>query len=178
MSSHDTPISPLRQRMIDDTTLRKLSEKTRSGYIRWFKRLAKFLGRSPDTATAEDLRRFQPDLVARDTGRGSVNAAVAALQFFFDVTLGRGELIAKMSHVHQPRKLPTVLGREKVERFLETAPGLMYEAAVATAVDAAQDSRSDNARPCPCCGAPLVIIETFARGYLPRAPPSAMSEAA
>ena len=108
----DKAISPLRRRMIEDMTLRKLSPKTQSGYLRWVKRLEGFLERSPATATAEDLRRFQLDLVERGVRGGSVNAAVTALQFFFDVTLGRGEVMAKMSHVHQPRKLPTVLGRE------------------------------------------------------------------
>ena len=136
MSSHDSPISPLRQRMIEDMTLRKFSPKTQSGYLRWVKRLNSFLKRSPATATAEDLRRFQLDLVERGSGRGSVNAAVTALQFFFDVTLGRGELMAKMSHVHQPRKLPTVLGREEVERFLAAAPGLKYKAALSVAYGA------------------------------------------
>ena len=136
MSSHEHSISPLRQRMIEDMTLRKLSPKTQSGYLRWVKRLNGFLKRSPATATAEDLRRFQLDLVERGVGRGSVNAAVTALQFFFDVTLGRGELMAKMSHVHQPRKLPTVLGREEAERFLEAAPGLKYKAALSVAYGA------------------------------------------
>jgi integrase len=134
MSHTAQPISPLRQRMIEDMTLRKLAPKTQNGYIRWVKRLAAFLKRSPATATAEDLRRFQLDLVERGVGRGSVNAAVTALQFFFDVTLGRGEPMAKMSHVHQPRKLPTVLGREEVERFLEAAPGLKYKATLSVAL--------------------------------------------
>uniref|UniRef100_UPI0025EE22EC tyrosine-type recombinase/integrase n=1 Tax=Thiohalocapsa sp. TaxID=2497641 RepID=UPI0025EE22EC len=136
MSSHDTSISPLRQRMIEDMTLRKLSPKTQSGYLRWVKRLNGFLKRSPATATAEDLRRFQLDLVERGVGRGSINAAVTALKFFFEVTLGRGELLAKMSHVHQPRKLPTVLGHEEVERLLEAAPGLKYKAAFSVAYGA------------------------------------------
>ena len=136
MSSHEHSISPLRQRMIEDMTLRKLSPKTQSGYLRWVKRLNGFLKRSPATATAEDLRRFQLDLVERGVGRGSVNAAVTALKFFFDITLGRGELMAKMSHVHQPRKLPTVLGREEVERLLEAAPGLKYKAALSVAYGA------------------------------------------
>ena len=136
MTAPTPAINSLRQRMIDDMTLRKLSPKTQSGYIRWVKRLAKFLERSPDTATAEDLRRFQLDLVKHGVGRGSVNAAVTALQFFFDVTLGRGELMAKTSHVHQPRKLPTVLGREEVEQFLAAAPGLKYKAALSVAYGA------------------------------------------
>ena len=136
MSSHDTPISPLRQRMLEDMTLRKLSPKTQSGYLRWVKCLNGFRKGSPATATAEDLRRFQLDLVERGVRRGSVNAAVTALKFFFEVTLGRGEVMAKMSHVHQPRKLPTVLSREEAERFLEAAPGLKYKAAFSVAYGA------------------------------------------
>ena len=109
MSSHENPISPLRQRMIEDMTLRKLSPKTQSGYLRWVKRLATFIKRSPATATAEDLRRFQLDLVERGVGRGSVNAAVTALRFFFAVTLGRGEVMGKMrSRIDETvRKMPT-----------------------------------------------------------------------
>ncbi len=106
MSIEHKPISPFRQRMIEDMRLRKLSEKTQSGYIRWVKNLISFLGRSPDTATAEDLRRYQLHLSETGVSRTSLNAAVTALRFFFEVTLGRGERMAKMSHVHQPRKLP------------------------------------------------------------------------
>jgi site-specific recombinase XerD len=65
-----------------------------------------------------------------------VNAAVTALKFFFEVTLGRADLMAKMSHVHQPRTLPTVLGHAEVERFLEAAPGLKYKAAFSVAYGA------------------------------------------
>jgi site-specific recombinase XerD len=122
--------------MIEDMTLRRLSPKTQSGYLRWVKRLNGFLKRSPATATAEDLRRFQLDLVERGVRRGSVNAAVTALKFFFEVTLGRADLMAKMSHVHQPRTLPTVLGHAEVERFLEAAPGLKYKAAFSVAYGA------------------------------------------
>jgi len=136
MSSNDTPISPLRQRMIEDMSLRKLKPKTQSGHIRWVKRLGEFLGRSPATATAEDLRRFQLQVVQSGVGCGSVNAAVAALQFFFGVTLGHGELTAKMSYVHEPRKLPTVLSAEEVARFLAAAPGLKYKAALSVAYGA------------------------------------------
>lgn len=136
MSSHHTPISPLRQRMIEDMTLRKLAEKTQSGYLRWVKHFSRFLGRSPDTATAEDLRRYQLHLSEGGVSRISLNAAITALRFFFEVTLGRGELMAKMSHVHVPRKLPVVLSPEEVERLLDAAPGLKYKAALSVAYGA------------------------------------------
>jgi len=129
MSIEHRAISPLRQRMIEDMTLR-------SGYLRWVKHFTRFLGGSPDTATAEDLRRYQLHLSESGVSRISLNAAVTALRFFFEVTLGRGELMAKMSHVRVPRKLPVVLSPEEVERLLDAAPGLKYKAALSVAYGA------------------------------------------
>lgn len=136
MSIEHRPISALRQRMIEDMQLRKLAEKTQSGYIRWVRDFTRFLGRAPDTATAEDLRRYQLHLSQHGTSRISLNAAVTALRFFYEVTLGRGELMAKMSHVHVPRTLPVVLSPEEVERLLEAAPGLKYRTALSVAYGA------------------------------------------
>jgi integrase/recombinase XerD len=136
MSVEHRPISALRQRMIEDMRLRKLGEKTQSGYIRWVKQFTRFLGRSPDTASAEDLRRYQLHLSESGVSRISLNAAVTALRFFCEVTLGRGELMAKMSHVQVPRTLPVVLSPEEVARFLEAAPGLKYKAALSVAYGA------------------------------------------
>ena len=84
-------ISPLRQRMIDDMRMRKLSEKTQSHYLRWVQRFTAFLGRAPDTATVEDLRRYQLHLVDHGTSPVSLNAAITGLKFFFEVTLDQGE---------------------------------------------------------------------------------------
>jgi integrase/recombinase XerD len=136
MSTIAKPISPLRQRMLEDMRLRKLGEKTQSGYIRGVKNFTRYLGRAPDTATAEELRGYQLQLAEQGVSRTSINAAVTALRFFFDVTLGRAELVAKMSHVHQPRKLPQVLSGEEVTRLLEAAPGLKYRAALSVAYGA------------------------------------------
>ena len=117
MSIEHRPISPLRQRMIEDMRLRKLSENTQSGYLRWVKDFTRFLKRAPDTATAEDLRGYQLHLTDSGTSRISLNAAVTALRFFFEITLGRGELMAAMSHVRVARTLPVVLSAEEVERL-------------------------------------------------------------
>jgi integrase/recombinase XerD len=136
MSIEHRPISPLRQRMIEDMRLRKLSEKTQSGYLRWVKDFARFLKRAPDTATAEDLRRYQLHLSDSGVSRISLNAAVTALRFFFEITLGRGELMAAMSHVRVARTLPVVLSPEEVERLLDASPGLKYKAALSVAYGA------------------------------------------
>ena len=83
----EKPISPLRQRMIDDMTARRFKEKVQKDYVRHVRTFAAFLGRSPDTATSEDLRRFQLHMAQQQISAGSINAAVAALRFFFNVTL-------------------------------------------------------------------------------------------
>jgi hypothetical protein len=95
--------------MIDDMHMRKLAEKTQSHYIRWVWRLTAFLGRSPDTATVEEVRRFQLHLVDSGSSPVSLNAAITALKFFFEVTLGQPHLTAKMQPVRVPHTLPVVL---------------------------------------------------------------------
>src|SRR5947199_3868748 len=85
-------MSSLRRRMIEDMTIRNLSPKTQQGYIRTIKNFTAFLRRSPDTATFEDVRRFQLHLVRSGVGVGTLNSAVSALRFFFKVTLGRGDI--------------------------------------------------------------------------------------
>ena len=129
-------ISPLRQRMIDDMTLRKLSPKTQSAYLRAVKNFTRFFERSPEQATAEDLRRYQLHLVEHGVSSITLNATITGLRFFFEVSLQRPEAIAKMSHVHEPRKLPLVLSLEEVTRLLQCAGSLKYQAALGVAYGA------------------------------------------
>ena len=136
MTQSTRPISPLRQRMLDDMRMRKLSPKTQTGYIRAVKRLAGFLGRSPDTATAEDLRRFQLYLVDHGTSPVTLNATITGLRFLFEVTLERTDLMARMSTVAVPRKLPVVLSRDEVARLIASAGHLKYQTALSVAYGA------------------------------------------
>ena len=129
----EKPISPLRQRMIEDMTVRNFVEKTRNDYIRQVKTFTSFLGRSPDTATAEDLRRFQLHQTRTGIRPPSINGSVAALRFFFSVTLDRPEMARHLTFVREPRKLPAVLSPEEVARLLEAAPGPKYKAALSAA---------------------------------------------
>ncbi len=126
-------VTPLRQRMIDDMRMRKLEPKTRAGYIRAVRNLAAFLERSPDTATVEDLRRFQLHMVDRGSSPITLNATITGLKFFFGVTLDRGEMMAKMQPVHVPRTLPVVLSRDEVARLIAAAPNLKYQTALSIA---------------------------------------------
>jgi site-specific recombinase XerD len=137
----DTRISPLRQRMIDDMTIRKMASKTQAAYIRAVKNFTIFLGRSPDTANSEDLRRFQLHLASSGVSAPTQNATVTALRFFFAVTLGRRGATDHLPFVRQPRKLPVVLSLDEVARLLDAAQssspgGLKYEAALSVAYGA------------------------------------------
>ncbi len=132
----DQPNSPLRQRMIEDMASRRFKEKVQKDYIRHVRNFAVFLARSPDTATAEDVRLYQLHLAEQKIGAPSVNAAVAALRFFFNVTLERPELARHLAGVHMPRRAPVVLSQDEVSLLLDAAPGLKYRAAFGVAYGA------------------------------------------
>jgi site-specific recombinase XerD len=133
---NDKPNSPLRQRMIEDMTSRRFKESTKKDYIRHVRNFVDFLGRSPDAATAEDVRLYQLHLAEQRIGAPSINAAVAALRFFFNVTLERPELARHLVGVHLPRRAPVVLSQEEVCLLLDAAPGLKYKAAFGVAYGA------------------------------------------
>ncbi len=129
-------ISPLRQRLIDDMDMRRFSRETQRNHIRDVGRFATFLGRSPDTATADDLRRFQ--IEQRDAGvpTPTMNSIVSALRFFFTHTIDRPDLTRKLIRVAYPRNLPMVLSRDEVARLLNATTCLKHQAALSVAYGA------------------------------------------
>jgi integrase/recombinase XerD len=129
-------LSPLRRRMIEDMTVRNFVEKTQNDYIRHVKNLTAFLGRSPDTATAEELRLYQLQLTEAGVRPPTINSAVSALRFFFSVTVDRPAVTNPLTFVAEPRKIPIVLSLEEVVRVLEAAPGPKYKAALSAAYGA------------------------------------------
>ncbi len=136
MTHKNQSISPLRQRMIEDMTLRKLSPKTQTAYLRAVKNFTHFLKRPPDTASAEDLRRYQLHRVKQGISSGNLNATITGLTFFFETTLERPEATTKLRHVYEPRKLPVILSLEEVTRLLQSAGGPKYQAALGVAYGA------------------------------------------
>lgn len=136
MTSLTPNTTPLRQRMIDDMRMRKLEGKTQIAYIRAVRRLAAFLRRSPDTATAEELRQFQLHMVDTGTSPMTINATLSGLKFFFETTVGRAELMVRMQPVPQPRRLPVVLSCDEVARLIAAAPNLKSQAALSVAYGA------------------------------------------
>jgi integrase/recombinase XerD len=129
-------ISPLRQRMINDMSMRNFVADTQREYIRAVKNLTIFLKRSPDTATAEDLRAFQLHMSETGVRPATINATVTALRFFFKVTVDRPETTRHLVFVYEPRKLPRILPPDDVLRLLEAAPTPKYKAALSVAYGA------------------------------------------
>jgi integrase/recombinase XerD len=136
VSSVERPVSALRQRMLEDMTMRGLRSDTQHDYVRVVRSFAAFLGQPPDTATAEDIRRFQVHQRESGVQPPTINCSVSALRFFFTVTLDRPDLSRRLVLARYPRKLPAVLSVEEVGRLLEAAPGIKYKAILGTAYGA------------------------------------------
>jgi integrase/recombinase XerD len=136
MTSSDPGISPLRRRMLEDLRMRKFAPKTQATYLRAVRQFARYLEHSPATATVENLRDYQLHLVDHGVSPVSLNAAISALKFFFEVTLGRPELMARMQPVRVPRTLPVVLSPEEVRRLIAAAANLKHQTALSVAYGA------------------------------------------
>jgi integrase/recombinase XerD len=130
------PISPLRRRMIEDMTVRGFAEKVQNDYIRHVKNFTIFLGRAPDSATSEDLRKFQLHQREQGVQPPTMNGAVSALRFFFTTTCDQPDMARHLRIVKQAQKLPVVLTTDEVFQLLEAAPGPKYKAALGVAYGA------------------------------------------
>src|SRR5262245_14899932 len=113
-----TTVSPLRQRMVEDMSLRNLAPRTQEAYIRGCKKLAAFLRRSPDTATGEDIRLFQLHLAEQGVSICTRNRTMTGVAFLFRVTLRRPEIADGIEYIAEPQKIPLVLSPEEVRRLL------------------------------------------------------------
>src|SRR5690349_24554322 len=126
-------ISPLRRRLIEDMTIRRLSPKTQLHYIRHVKSFADFLGRSADKATTEDVHRYQLWLASIGTTVPTVNVSATALRFFFKITLKRHDLAEELISTREPRRLSVVLSPEEVGRLLASAINIKHKALLSLA---------------------------------------------
>ena len=116
-----TSISPLRQRMIEDMTARGLSRQTQRGHILACKRFAAYLKRSPDTATAEDVRLFQLQLMENGLSIQNRNRTMTGVRFLLRVTMRRHDLAAEVFHMKEPQKNPQILSAGEAKRLLTMA---------------------------------------------------------
>ena len=147
-------ISQLRQRMIEDMSARQLHPLTQKGHIRACKRFAAFLQRSPDTATSDDLRRFQLHLAESGVSICNRNRTVTALRFLFHRIRHYG-LFASSNRAANIARARELLG---------AAPRLVEPEEKKTA---APDEPRVLPCPCPRCGGRMIVIEVFARGCQP-----------
>jgi integrase/recombinase XerD len=127
------PVTPLRQRMIEDMQARMLNVATQRGYIRGCKRFAAFLKRSPETATAEDVRRFQLQLVDDGTSITTRNQTMVGVGFLFRVTLRRPDLADAIYYLREPRKVPLVMSPVEVRCLLAAATTIKARLALSLA---------------------------------------------
>jgi len=114
--------------MIEDMAARKLNPNTQRGHIYSCKRFATWLKRSPDTATADEVRRFQLQLIESGTSICNRNRIMTGVRFLFRVTLRRHDLAAEVWHIKEPERLPPVLSPEEVKRVLTMATSLKARA--------------------------------------------------
>jgi integrase/recombinase XerD len=117
-------ISPLRRRMIEDMNSRKLGAHTQRSHIYSCKRFAAFLKRSPDSATAEDIRLFQLHLAETGMSICNRNRIMTGVRFLFRVTLRRLDLAAEIYHLREPEKIPLVMSPDETRRLLAVATSL------------------------------------------------------
>ncbi|MGO4741722.1 tyrosine-type recombinase/integrase [Bosea sp. 2KB_26] len=126
-------VSPLRQRMIEDMTIRQFGEHTQRDYVRQVRAFTAFLGLPPDRAEPEDLRRYQLHLASLGASYARMNLACTALRFFFHITRGRAGFGDRMARIPTPERLPVVLGTEEVALLLAHARSLKDQAALSIA---------------------------------------------
>ena len=117
-------ITPLRQRMIEDMNARKLGVHSQRSHIYSCKRFAAFLKRSPETATCEDIRRFQLHLADTGTSICNRNRIMTGVRFLFRITLRRLDLAAEIYHLREPQKIPQVMSADEARRLLAVASSL------------------------------------------------------
>ena len=119
-----TPTTPLRARMISDLSARNLGPASQTSHLRACKRFAAWLGRSPETASPDDVKHFQQHLIESGTSICTRNQTMTGVKFLLRVTLRRHDLAAEVFHLKEPVKVPLVLSRNEVKRLLAMASSL------------------------------------------------------
>jgi hypothetical protein len=130
------PITPLRQRMIEDMTIRRLKASTQDFYQRAVAKYAQHFRRSPAELDYEHVRQYQLHLAQSGCKPGYVNHTMSALRFFYKVTMGRRDALEMIALAKEPKKLRQVLTPEEVVRLIEAAPSRKYRCAFSVAYGA------------------------------------------
>ena len=125
--------TPLRQRMIDDMAARTLGHHSQRSHLSSCERFAAFLERSPETATADDIRRFQLFLIESGASICNRNRIMTGVRFLFRVTLRRHDLAAEIYHLKEPQKVPVVMSQDEIKRLLAMAANIKLRAMLSLA---------------------------------------------
>jgi site-specific recombinase XerD len=121
------PISPLRQRLIDDMTIRRLAPTTQVAYVNGVKKFAAFIHCPPDKATTDDLRLFRLELARSGLSVAAINQAIAGIRLFYTVTLPREPMLRLAKYIRRPDQLPVVLSTEEVARLFDHATSFKFK---------------------------------------------------
>jgi len=113
------PMTPLRQRLIEDMQLRNLAPITIEKYVLYVANFAKFFGRSPERLFPEHVRQYQLHLLSRKVSWSTFNQSLCALRFLYGTTLGRNDYVKRLPYGKKPKRIPVVLSREEVLKFLQ-----------------------------------------------------------
>jgi len=113
-------MTPLRQRLIEDMQLRNMAAETIKGYVRYVAQFAKHFRRSPEQLTPEHARQYQLHLLQKKVSWSTFNQSVCALRFFYGTTLGRKDYVKRLPYGKKPKRVPVVLSREEVLKFLQS----------------------------------------------------------
>ena len=119
-----TATTPLRERMIADMAARKLHPLTQKAHIRSCKRFAAFLGRSPETATVDDVKAFQLHMAGAPTEIATRNRVMTGVKFLLRVTMRRHDLAAEIYHLREPKRVPLILSQDEARHLLASATSL------------------------------------------------------
>ncbi len=125
-------MTPLRRRMLEDLRIRNFSPHTQKAYIRYVARFARHFGCPPDQLGPEHVRTFQVHLADAGASFATLTQVVSALRFLYRVTLEKDWVVERIPYPKPESRLPVVLSREDVIKFLSSPRNIKHRAILTT----------------------------------------------